>query len=66
MPKISANLSDELDEQLRKVADRRGISMTELLRQALSTELWLRQQAEEDSKILVESKDGETRQVVFR
>jgi hypothetical protein len=64
--KISANLSQEVLDALRNIAKTQGISMTEALRRAISTEKFLLDQVQANSKILIEDKDKNIRQILVR
>jgi hypothetical protein len=64
--KISANLSVAVVEALKDIAARRGISMTEALRQAISHEKYFQDAIDQDQKILLEEpKSGRLREVVL-
>jgi predicted transcriptional regulator len=64
--KISANLSDAVVEALKEIATKRGISMTEALRQAISHEKYFQDAIDQDQKILLEEpKSGRLREVVL-
>ena len=64
--KLSVNLAADLVEQLKAAADRRGVTMTETIRQALSNELWLRDQMEKGASVLIEYPGKAVQRVVFR
>ncbi|UPG92869.1 ribbon-helix-helix protein, CopG family [Luteibacter aegosomatissinici] len=64
--KLTVNLSDDVTQALRALAAEKGISLTEVLRQAISMERFLSQEVNEGKKILIEDKDGSMRQVIFR
>jgi predicted transcriptional regulator len=64
--KLSANLSDEVVGTLRKLAEKRGTTMTEVLRQAISTEKFLQDEIDAGSKLLIEDKNHNIRQVLIR
>ncbi|MCA9773764.1 MAG: ribbon-helix-helix protein, CopG family, partial [Myxococcales bacterium] len=55
--KISANLSEEVVQALRELAEEKGVTMTEMLRQAISLEKFLSDQVKEGKKVLLEDKD---------
>jgi hypothetical protein len=64
--KISANLSTAVVEALKDIAARRGVSMTEALRQAISHEKYFQDAIDEDRRILLEDpKSGRLREVVL-
>ena len=66
--KLTVNLPDDIAEQLKAMAKKRNISVTEVLRRAISTERWVESIADDkDKKLLVENqKDGQYREVIFR
>jgi len=65
--KISANLPDDAVEALKRLATKRGISMTEVLRTAINTEEFLdKARTEEGKKVLLEDKKGGIRELVFQ
>jgi hypothetical protein len=63
--KISANLPKSSIDQLKSIAQQQGITMTEALRQAISTKGFLNEQSAKGAKILVEDKDKSLKQVVW-
>jgi hypothetical protein len=64
--KISANLSSAVVDALKEIAAKRGISMTEALRQAISHEKYFQDAIDQDQKILLEEpKSGRLREVVL-
>ncbi|MBV9251869.1 MAG: hypothetical protein JO227_21835 [Acetobacteraceae bacterium] len=63
--KATFNLpSAELD-QLKQLAKRRSISVTQALRQAIVSELFLQRIADRGAKLLVQEPDGTLQQLVF-
>jgi hypothetical protein len=65
--KISVNLSDEVLQALRDMAQRDNVTMTEALRRSISTQKFLDDELRAGKVILIE--DPETREkqrVVFR
>lgn len=64
--KMSVNLSANVVEVLKGLAEKRNTTMTEVLRQAIGTERFVDEVNEEEGKILVEDKKGRIRQLVFR
>lgn len=56
--KISANLAEDIVEDMKQRADEQGISMTELLRQALATQKFLQEEQDRGTKLLLKH-DGE-------
>ncbi|MGH8524911.1 MAG: ribbon-helix-helix protein, CopG family [Gammaproteobacteria bacterium] len=66
MKKVTVNLSDETIEDLREVAKKRGITLTEAIRQAIATEKFVQKEREEGGKVLIEKRGGRVREVEFR
>jgi predicted transcriptional regulator len=66
MKKVTVNLSDETIEDLREVANRRGITLTEAIRQAIATEKFVQDERDGGGKILIEKPGGRVREVEFR
>lgn len=65
--KISVNLTEDAVEALKDLAAKRGTTVTDVLRRAISTEKYLDHvQREEGSKVLVEDKKGKIRELVFQ
>lgn len=64
--KASFNLTQEELEELREVAASRGITVTQVLREALADRRFLAAQRAENKNILLESADGKTERVIFQ
>ena len=56
--RLNVKFSPEAYAQLQEMARRRGKSISETVRDALSTDLWIEEQMREGSKLLVERRDG--------
>jgi hypothetical protein len=56
--KISANLSEDIVEDMKQRADEQGITMTELLRQALATQKFLQEEQDRGTRLILKH-DGE-------
>lgn len=63
--RTSFNLSSEAEEAVRELARRRGVSMGEVIRRALSTEKFLADRQAEGAKVLIRERDGSLREVVM-
>ncbi len=64
--KISANLSSTVVDALKQLAEKRGVSMTEALRQAISHEKFFQDAIDDNQKILLEEpKSGRLREIVL-
>jgi predicted transcriptional regulator len=66
MKKVTVNLSDETIEDLKTVAEKQGITLTEAIRKAIATEKFVQDERDEGAKILVERPGGRVREVEFR
>ncbi len=64
--KITVNLPKEVVESLKELANEQGITATAALRQAISTEAFIRKQMKNNAKILIQEPQGDTKQLVFR
>jgi hypothetical protein len=63
--RTTVKLPESEYEELKWLADRRDISFTHALRQAIQTELLMQRIVDEGAKFLVQPKDGEVQQLVF-
>ena len=64
--RLSVNLSAEAAEALRNLAEERHTTITEVVRDAIATEKFFEEEAKKDSKVLIQDKSGNVRQIVFR
>jgi len=64
--KITLNLPDNLLKRLREQSKQLSISLTETIRRGLETELFLTEEENTGSKILLEKKDNKIVQLVRR
>jgi predicted DNA-binding protein len=64
--KTSINLSEDAVEFLRKRSKSEGKTVADIIREAISTEKFLREAVDSGKKILIEDRDRLLRQVVFR
>jgi predicted transcriptional regulator len=65
--KISVNLSDEVVEILREMAARENVTMTEILRRAISTQKFLEDARAEGKTILLRDETTkEIERLIFR
>jgi hypothetical protein len=63
--KASFNFPKGELEELKALAARRSVPVTQVLRQAVAAELFLQQQVDEGKKVIVEDEDGRQMQIVF-
>lgn len=65
--RITIKFSPETSEILQRLADETGLSLSQIVRQAIQTEDYLRNEMKEGNKILVHKKSDESfRELVFR
>jgi hypothetical protein len=64
--KMSVNFSHQVVSALRALAKKRGVTMTEVLRQAIGTEVFLDEQRNRGGRVLVEDRRGRVRELVIR
>jgi predicted transcriptional regulator len=64
--KLSVNLPEETVTNLRELAEKRGITLTEALRRAIANEHFLEDEVKSGGKVLVEKPDKTVREIVFR
>jgi hypothetical protein len=63
--KTSFNLpADEL-QALRDEADRRNVTVTQVLREALADHHWLNDQVRQSNKVLIKSSEGEIGELIL-
>lgn len=63
--RVNVNFSESAYATLEQLAERRGKSMSEILRDAISLEKWFDDTYREGGRFLVEQ-DGETKEIVPR
>jgi hypothetical protein len=64
--KMSVNFSRDVIVVLRDLSRRRGVTMTEVLRQAIGTEKFLDEVRERKGCVLIRDRRGHMRQLVLR
>ena len=64
--KLTVNVSSEAYTALKEMAAQRGVTVTEMLRQAISTAKWVQDTTAQGEKILKQDRDGRLFEVVFR
>jgi hypothetical protein len=63
--KMSVNLSSTVIEQLKTLAEERGVTMTHIVGRAIVDAKFFHDALKEGCKILLEDKRGKFRQVIF-
>ena len=64
--KLTANIHDDVAKLLTDLAEKRGVSVTEVVRSAISTEHFLNQELSgHGNKLLLKEPDGTLKEVVF-
>jgi len=64
--RISANLPKSDFLLLKELAERLGISMTDVIRRGIRTEKWFEEQSAEENTILLKDKDGNVSKVLVK
>jgi hypothetical protein len=64
--KISANLPQADFELLQDLADRLGINMTDVLRNAIQLEDFIQKVRREEGKVIIKRKDGAMQELLTR
>jgi len=64
--KTSVNLPESTVIALEALAKKRGKSMSQIIRDAISTETFLQETADNGSKVLIKDKDDTLRQLLVR
>ena len=66
MPKrVNVNFSDEVYGELAEIAKERGVTLSEVLRDAVTLEKYVADTKKEGGRLLVE-REGETRELLVR
>jgi predicted DNA binding CopG/RHH family protein len=63
--RITVNLPTKVWEALRELADKDGLTYTEALRRAISTQVFVRSVLDEGADVCVRRPDGSFERVVF-
>ena len=63
--RLSVTFSDQIFAALSELAEAKGTSMAEVLRDAIALEKWFAETTEQGGRVLVE-RDGKTREVIPR
>jgi hypothetical protein len=63
--RTSFNLSPDAEQAVRELARRRGVTMAEVIRRALSTEKFLADKQAEGAKVLIQERDKTIRELVI-
>jgi macrodomain Ter protein organizer (MatP/YcbG family) len=64
--RVSISLPLDTIEKLDEIASRHGITMTDAIRRAISTEAYIESEIQQDGKILIQKSDNTLREIVFR
>jgi len=64
--KVTVNLPDDTVEAIKAIADQSGTTVTEALRQVIENQRFLRDEARNGNKVLIQNvADNSVRQVIF-
>jgi hypothetical protein len=64
--RMTISLADDASQMLEYLADSQNVTQNEALRRAIATEVYIKRELADGSKILTQRPDGEIREVVFR
>lgn len=62
--RVNVNFSEGAYASLQRLAERRGKSISEILRDAIAFESWYQETADSGGRILIEREDGSLRELV--
>jgi Ribbon-helix-helix protein, copG family len=64
--KVTVNLPDSTVDAIKSIANERGTTVTEALRQVIDSQHFLQQQVQEGNNVLIQNpQDKSVRQVIF-
>lgn len=64
--KVTVNLPDETVEAIRSIANARGTTVTEALKQVIQSQHWLESEAQKGNALLIQNPADKTvRQIIF-
>jgi len=64
MAKFNVVFSDDISNEIERMAQEQGVTKAHVLRQAISLMKWFERAQSDKSKIIVESTDGKQREVL--
>ncbi|GAC1331530.1 MAG: hypothetical protein NVSMB13_19870 [Mycobacteriales bacterium] len=64
--RVNVNFSDEVYNELTKIAKERGKSLSDVLRDAVTLEKYVAETRRDGGRLLVEKPSGETRELLVR
>jgi hypothetical protein len=63
--KVTVNLPNDTVDAIREIANERGVSVTQALRQVIETQRFLHEEIQQGSKVLLERPNQVTREVML-
>jgi hypothetical protein len=63
--RLSVNLSQDAADALRSITDRRGITLTEAIRRAISTQSYIEEALDEGARIIISGPGDTTRELLL-
>ena len=66
LKRVSLSLPLDTIEKIDQIASLHGITMTDAIRRAIATEVYIDSEIQENSKILIQKSDNSLIEVVFR
>jgi len=64
--RVNVNFSQEVYDELTKIARERGKTLSDVLRDAVTLEKYVADMHREGGRLLVEKRDGKTRELLVR
>lgn len=64
--RVNVNFSEEIYAQLTKIAEERGKTLSDVLRDAVTLETYAAETRRQNGRLLVEKADGEIRELLVR
>lgn len=63
--KVSFNLPEETFDELRALSDRKGVTLTSVVRSAIETEAFFDNEVRSGSRVLLHPENGSEKEVIF-
>jgi Ribbon-helix-helix protein, copG family len=63
--KVTVNLPDQTVEAIKEIAEKRGTTVTEALRQAIESQRFFQDEVDNGNKVLIKNPDQSFREVLF-
>ena len=64
--RLTVRMTSDARKAVEKIAEMTGATIADVIRRAIGTELYLLEQKQRGARILIEDRDGKTRELVLR